>query len=212
VSDNNIKNSNRIYSGQKLKIPKTTDKHEKGELENLENMSINKIELAELESKTIDYDRKASSSYLLPVSLKKDPNGKYLVGFIFAETDETIGHYAEWSKVSTRIIRKINGFRYGQYIHLKQKIKIPFLTVTPDVFFQKRSEYHKSIQEDFFDNYKVEKIIKYPVKTGLTVWKLCNEIYDIPLWLLKRYNPNADIEHLRKGEEIYIPITSEILS
>lgn len=215
---NNIKNPNKIYAGQVLKIPETIDKIKLAKLENikkrkserLEKSSINKIELTEIKTAKALDERKGTSNHLLLVSVRKDPESKSLVGFILVDVDETIGHYAEWSEVSARIIRKVNGFKYGRYIHLNQKIKIPFSHVTPDVFFQKRSEYHKSIQEDFFENYRVEKTIKYTIKTGVTVWEICNEIYDIPLWLLRRYNPNTDLENLKKGEKLIIPVANEI--
>lgn len=221
IRKNNIKNPNRIFPGQLLKIPETIDKKDKitvakiedtrkGKSESLESMSINKIELTEISPETVVNETSDPVIHLLPVSVTQDPERKHLVGFIFAEVDETIGHYAEWSKVKADLIRRINGFRYGRYIHLNQKIKIPFLQVTPDVFFQKRSEYHKSIQEDFFENYKVEKTIKFSAKPGTTVWEICNEIYDIPLWLLRRYNPNANLENLRRGEELIIPMVSVI--
>jgi len=216
---NDIKNRNMIYPGQVLQIPIMVDKKDivtlaklespkKEKSASLEKASINKIELAEVKTETVVDKGQETSNHLLPVSVKKDPKINYLTGVIFVELDETLGHYAEWSRVSVQLIRKINGFKYGRFIRLNQKIKIPFSRVTPDVFFQKRSEYHKGIQEDFFENYKVEKTIEYTVKRGITVWEICNEIYDIPLWLLKRYNPKTDLENLKKGEKLTIPMVT----
>ena len=163
---------------------------------------------AEVKTSTAVDEGQETSNHLLPVSVKKDSKNNYLAGAIFVQVDETLGHYARWSKVSVQLIRKINGFRYGRFIRLNQKIKIPFSRVTPDVFFQKRSEYHKSIQEDFFENYKVKHTIEYTVKPRMTVWEICNEIYDIPLWLLRKYNPKTDLENLKKGEKLTIPIVT----
>ena len=219
LRENNIKNRNKIYQGQVLKIPKMIDKKDKIKLAKLENIkkkksmslekaSINKIELAEVNSEKVVGKKVENTSHLLPVSLKKDPNSNYLTAVIFAEVGETISHYAEWTGVSAMLIRQINGFKYGRFIHLNQKIKVPFFSITPDVFFQKRSEYHKSIQEDFFENYKVVKTIDYTIKKGVTVWEICHEIYDIPLWLLRSYNPDVDLENLKRGGKLSIPIVS----
>ena len=224
MRENSLKNPNRIYVGQVLNVPILLDRKERIKLakldippaatkpEDLENSSLNKIELVDVNVELSTYDKKIATNHLQPVSVKKDPKKKYMVGYILAEVDETIGHYAEWSGVSANFIRKTNGFKYGRYIHLNQKIKVPFLRVTPDVFFQRRSEFHKSIQEDFFENYKVKKTIKHQVKAGVTVWEICNETYDIPLWLLKRFNPKTDLENLKRGEELIIPIVSQIQS
>ncbi len=174
LRENDIKNRNMIYPGQVLQIPKMVDKKDKVKLAKLESpkkekstrlekASVNKIELAEVKTETVVDKGQETSNHLLPVSVRKDPESNYLTGVIFVEVDETLGHYAEWSRVSVQLIRKINGFRYRRFIRLNQKIKIPFSRVNPDVFFQKRSEYHKSNQEDFFENYKVEKTIEYTV-------------------------------------------------
>ncbi len=219
LRENDIKNRNMIYPGQVLQIPKMVDKKDKVMLVKLESpnkekstrlekASVNIIELAEVKTETIIDNGQETSNHLLPVLVRKDPKSNYLTGVIFVEVDETLGHYAEWSRVSAQHIRKINGFKYGRFIRLNQKIKIHFTRVTPDVFFQKRSEYHKSIQEDFFENYKVEKTIEYTIKPGITVWEICNEIYDIPLWLLRRYNPNTDLENLKNREKLTIPIVT----
>ena len=219
LKENDIKNRNKIYPGQVLQIPEMVAKKNKVKLAKLKNpkkdkstrlekASVNKIELAEVKTSTAVDEGQETSNHLLPVSVKKDSKDNYLAGAIFVQVDETLGHYARWSKVSVQLIRKINGFRYGRFIRLNQKIKIPFSRVTPDVFFQKRSEYHKSIQEDFFENYKVKHTIEYTVKPRMTVWEICNEIYDIPLWLLRKYNPKTDLENLKKGEKLTIPIVT----
>ena len=219
LKENYIKNRNIIYPGQVLQVPEMVGKKDKIEVAKLENpkkdkstrlekSSVNKIELAEAKTETVVDKRQENSNHLLPVSVRKDPGSNNLTGVIFVEVDETLGHYAEWGRISAQLIRKINGFRYGRFIRLNQKIKIPFSRVTPDVFFQKRSEYHKSVQEDFFENYKVKETIEYTVKSGITVWEICNEIYDIPLWLLRRYNPKTDLEFLKKGEKLTIPIAT----
>ncbi|HJN02516.1 MAG: LysM domain-containing protein, partial [Nitrospinota bacterium] len=219
LKENYIKNRNIIYPGQVLQIPEMAGKKDKIEMAKLENpkkdnstrlekSSVNKIELAEAKTETVVDKGQETSNHLLPVSVRKDPDSNNLTGVIFVEVDETLGHYAEWSRISAQLIRKTNGFRYGRFIRLNQKIKIPFSRVTPDVFFQKRSEYHKSVQEDFFENYKVKETIEYTVKSGITVWEICNEIYDIPLWLLRRYNPKTDLEFLKKGEKLTIPIVT----
>jgi membrane-bound lytic murein transglycosylase D len=54
----------------------------------------------------------------------------------------------------------------------------------------------------------VVKTIDYTIKKGVTVWEICNEIYDIPLWLLRSYNPDVDLENLYRGGKLSIPVVS----
>ena len=82
----------------------------------------------------------------------------------------------------------------------------------PDVFEEKRQEYHKAIQEDFFNNYKIDKLVVRNMAKGETVWEICNEIYAIPFWLLGSYNTGKDINSIHVGEPIVIPMISHIKS
>ena len=65
-------------------------------------------------------------------------------------------------------------------------------------------------QEDFFNNYRIDKLLVRDVSKGETVWEICNEIYSIPFWLLASYNPEQNIDTLAEGEPINIPIISQI--
>lgn len=82
------------------------------------------------------------------------------VGTIQVEPDETLGHYADWLEVATREIRKLNGFPFERQIDVGQKIKVPLGKVSKEQFEEKRYEYHKEIEEDFFSAYRVEKIVE----------------------------------------------------
>ena len=86
---------------------------------------------------------------------------------------------------------------------------MPFRRITPEEFEQKRQEYHKAIQEDFFSNYQVDKVVTRKIKRGETLWEICNNIYFIPFWLLSNYNPDMDIHSLKVGESIVIPILTD---
>jgi hypothetical protein len=55
---------------------------------------------------------------------------------------------------------------------------------------------HKEMEEDFFAAYRVEKTVPYRIKPGDNVWALCQEQFDLPLWLLKKYNSETDLARL----------------
>jgi membrane-bound lytic murein transglycosylase D len=139
----------------------------------------------------------------------RDCTKKISYGFIHVEPDETIGHYADWSSVSVQKIREVNSLKIRSALRIGQRIKIPFIYTTKEGFEKNRTEYHLAIQEDFFSNYKIEGISTHTIKQGDTVWKLCDE-NEIPLWLLKRYNPDKDIRRLAMGEPLSLPIITKV--
>jgi LysM repeat protein len=132
-----------------------------------------------------------------------------LVGVIQVEAEETLGHYAEWLGVSTQKIRRLNGFRYGKPLHLSQQIKIPLDRVTKEEFEEKRFEFHQELAEDFFATYRVEKVLTYSVKRGDNIWTLSRQEFEVPLWLIKRYNAEVDFSALIPAQKLLIPIVEK---
>ncbi len=132
-------------------------------------------------------------------------NGK-VTGIIRVEPEETLGHYADWLQIETQKIRRLNGFTYASNIRIGQKIRIPLDNDSGKIFEEKRYEYHKEMEEDFFAAYRVEKTDKYIIKRGDNLWALCNEKFEIPFWLLKKYNPGIDFSRLTARMKLTIPV------
>jgi membrane-bound lytic murein transglycosylase D len=129
-----------------------------------------------------------------------------LIGIIRVEVEETLGHYAEWLEVSAGELRRLNGLRYGEPIRINEAIKIPMRRVTKAEFEEKRFEYHKELAEDFFASYRVEKVQIYTIKRGDNIWTLSREHFEVPLWLIKKFNAHLDISTLHPSQELLIPI------
>ncbi|MEK7846049.1 MAG: transglycosylase SLT domain-containing protein [Nitrospinota bacterium] len=227
---NEIDNVNRIYGGQILKLPESVSIQ--GKTKNIYQNTINvalesaveetkpkPIVQQDNEDKSVNSEfRKTDSTGTSPAFLKavyevtvpaNYDSKKINYGFIKVELDETIGHYADWSGASVQSLKDMNSLRRRIGLKIGQKLKIPFTSVTKESFEEKRAEHHMAIQEDFFSNYKVEGTTSHKIKTGETVWKLCAES-EIPFWLLKRYNPDKDLQRLAKGEPLILPIISNI--
>ena len=131
------------------------------------------------------------------------------IGFIRVEAEETLGHYADWLNVPAGEIRRLNGFRYGRPLHLNQQIKIPLDRVTKENFEEKRFEYHQELAEDFFANYRIEKLLTYSIKRGDNIWTLSRQEFEVPLWLIKRYNGDVDFSSLIPSQKLLIPIVEK---
>jgi len=133
-----------------------------------------------------------------------------IFGTIYVQPEETLGHYADWLGIPTRVLRNLNGLKYGQDIRLGQKIKLVFNSVSEKEFRRKRMEYHRGIEEDFFASFTVEGVLVHSIKSGENIWYLCNQVYEIPYWLVRKYNPNKNLEQLKAGDELIIPIVGRI--
>ncbi|MBN1155206.1 LysM peptidoglycan-binding domain-containing protein [candidate division KSB1 bacterium] len=128
------------------------------------------------------------------------------MGRIYVLPDETLGHYADWLEVRTQQIRDWNGLSYYENLQLNKLLTLHFLTVSQKLFMQRRLEYHKSIEEDFYRSFYVQGVQLHRLQRGESVWELTNVLYEVPYWLMMKYNPNLKLNELHPGDEIIIPI------
>ncbi|MFA5905922.1 MAG: LysM peptidoglycan-binding domain-containing protein [Desulfobacula sp.] len=142
--------------------------------------------------------------------LRVEKTGSLPIGIIKIEAEETLGHYAGWLKVTPLEIRKLNAFTPKDPISIDQKIKIPLNKVTAQAFEEKRYEFHKEMEEDFFSNFSIQGVETYEIKNGDNIWRLCENELEIPLWLLKTYNPDINFNSIQLKQKIKYPIISKL--
>ena len=228
---NSIRDPNSLYPGQKLRIankfptPVKTKKKNKINSTKLPEDRILIGNASPGNQKGIEIDKVVVNKNLkvigntktngslnknrpafMPVSFSAQNRQK--IGTIRVDFDETLSHYAEWALMSVGELKKINKIKGKDEITFHDKLRVSFKNIGPDKFEEKRQEYHKAIQEDFFNNYEIRKLAKRNVEKGDTLWEICNEIYTIPLWLLSSYNADKDMRSLTVGESIVIPVIS----
>ncbi len=161
--------------------------------------------------KSVDKANQVRPAFLPVIfASKNDADDLSQVGVIVVDFDETLSHYAEWSGLPVKKIINLNRMNKRSQLNVHAEIKVPFFKVKPDLFEERRQEYHKAIQEDFFSNYKIEKLLVRNMAKGETAWEICNEIYAIPFWLLSSYNPGKEISSIPVGEPIVVPIISPV--
>ncbi len=141
--------------------------------------------------------------------LKTYKKQKLLIGVINVEAEETLGHYADWLQIPTQEIRTLNKFKFGVPISIDQEIKIPMRKKTVQEFEEQRYDFHKEIEEDFFESFLIQGVETYVVKNGDTIWLLCLNELEIPIWLLKKYNPKMKFDSLKLNQKIKYPLIND---
>ena len=130
--------------------------------------------------------------------------GAASIGVIRVEAEETLGHYADWLGIPTQSIRRLNGLRFGSPIRTGERIKIP-LAVDKATFEERRYEYHKEMEEDFFAAYRIVGEYMYVVKQGDTIWTLCQQTFELPFWLIQKFNADQELNALYAGRNLKVP-------
>ena len=128
---------------------------------------------------------------------------------VIVDADETLGHFADWLQVTPQRLISLNTLKRRRSIQVGQSLRLDFSKVTPEAFLQRRLEYHKGIEEDFFGSFRVATTLEHKLRSGETLWLLSHKKYAVPTWLIRRYNPDVDLSKLVPGVVLVIPIVEK---
>jgi len=128
---------------------------------------------------------------------------------VIVDVDETLGHFAEWLEVTPQRLRTLNKLKPRRQLRAGQALRLDFGKVTPEEFQQRRLEYHKGVEEDFFGSFRVTTTLEHTLRPGETLWVLSHKKYAVPTWLIRRYNPDVDLGKLIPGTVLVIPIVEK---
>lgn len=154
--------------------------------------------------------RQTDRNALLPVAA---PTGNadttdYGVGAdntVTVQAAETLGHYADWSGVSSQTLRTLNRLHKNAMVTLGRKVKLDFSRVSAEQFAAARREYHQHLQEEYFAAHRIAGTENYAVKRGESLWVIAQQHADLPVWLVAQYNPDVDFSDVRPGTAITLP-------
>ena len=143
--------------------------------------------------------------------LSADPSDYQVAsnGTIEVQAMETLGHYAEWLDLRASRLRRINHMKYRKPVVIGKRIKLDFSRVTPEKFEEQRLAYHRTLQEEFFEQFQITGTKEHIIKSGQSIWILAKRKYDVPVWLLRQYNPDLDFDSVRPGTKVTFPILEE---
>lgn len=118
---------------------------------------------------------------------------------------ETLGHYADWLEVPTQRLRDLNSLSFREAVVLGQALTLDFARIDAPTFEQRRRAYHQQLQSDFFAAYQIEDIESHIVKPGESLWILAARTYNVPVWLLRQYNPDLNLDRVQPGAIVKFP-------
>jgi len=155
-------------------------------------------------------ERQAESASLLPAAAPSGngDNTDYSVGAdntVVVQAAETLGHFADWSKVSSASLRALNRLHKNAMVTLGHKVKLDLSRVTAAQFETARRDYHRQLQEAFFATHRIAGTENYVVKKGESLWIIAQQHADLPVWLVAEYNPDVDFGEVRPGATIALP-------
>jgi membrane-bound lytic murein transglycosylase D len=211
---NSIRNRNFVYEGQVLALAAAARAAPPAEaqvpVENIVPVPAEPVSVAEAAEPVSEGEAEEIGPTLVPgiqAAASADP-GDYSVHddhVVLVQAAETLGHYAEWLEIRASQLRKLNRMTTATPVVIGRKVKLDFSKVTPDQFEARRLEYHKQLQETFFTQFRIKGSETHVIKRGESVWVLAQQRYNIPIWLLRQYNPDVDLGSIKPGTTLVIP-------
>ncbi|MBC7983880.1 MAG: LysM peptidoglycan-binding domain-containing protein [Candidatus Obscuribacterales bacterium] len=212
---NNIKQSDFIYEGQVLALDAQTAGAEPAQPVITPTPAVvaaasQSAPVTEAAEPTSQREAEDFGPTLVPgaqTADSADPSD-YAVGddnAIRVEATETLGHYAEWLGVSAARLRELNNMSRQRPLIVGRRVRLDFSRLDHATFEARRSAYHRQLQDDFFAQFRIAGSDVHKVKAGDSIWVIAQKRYNVPIWLLRQYNPDVDLEALRPGTAITIP-------
>ena len=127
--------------------------------------------------------------------------------WIRVEPEETLGHYADWLGLAgTRGLRRLNRLRPGQGIVIGRRLKLPVRDAPQKARFERRRiEFHRTLESEFLEHYRITGQEDHRVRRGDSPWTIARRA-EIPLWLLRRFNPDLLVSPPRPGAIVRLPV------
>jgi membrane-bound lytic murein transglycosylase D len=219
MAQNAIKDPNFLFEGQKLKVGKAgktvpapaagtdadaavrdgaapEDIRPRLESSRAKPQPVSREEAAELGPGLVPGIESAASADPSDYSVSGDST--------IVQGAETLGHFADWCGVGANRLRELNRMRPGATLTLGRRIRLDLSQVDAATFEERRTRFHRQMQDDFFQRYRIAGQERYRLKSGESLWTLTQKT-SVPVWLLRQYNPETDFTTVRIGTEIVLP-------
>ncbi len=118
---------------------------------------------------------------------------------------ETLGHYADWLELPTQRLRDLNGIKYREAVEIGQMLTLDFSRIDAPTFEQRRVAYQQQRQNEFFMAYQIAETENHVIKPGESLWLLAERTYKVPVWLLRQYNPDLNLDRVNPGTVVKFP-------
>lgn len=215
---NNLSKSTTIYANQKLRIPKTAIIADKTKtFKSLNAKSFQHPPVTTLSDIKKQRPSESGYDYIPPKNPtiynvfnlhKKDTS---LCGYATLQPEEHLYLIAEWLETDLASLVSLNKLSpENARIPPGKQLLICFKQVSPDSFEERRLDHLQTTEEDFFSAFRIVGQKRYSVSPGDTIWNLCHKKFEIPLWLLERYNSTMNLAQLLPGQDLIIPLTTRL--
>ncbi len=125
---------------------------------------------------------------------------------------ESLAHFARWAEVPVELIAELSALDLLEPLAVGEEVRVPADWDTRGVVESRRTAHHHRRAEGYLESRGGSVGTDfYRVQTGDSAWTIAQNQLGIPVWLLETYNPAVDLEQLRPGQELMVPVVADIV-
>ena len=122
---------------------------------------------------------------------------------------ETLDNYAKWSGVPVEVIAESSSLRLDDLHDVGTTVRVP-VDVDGEAKIAARRAAWLGARVDKWVATRHGEVSTgvHTVRTGETAWTLGHGKDPVPVWVLASYNPGVDLDHLKPGQELAVPVVN----
>jgi len=153
----------------------------------------------------------SESNEQLVENLSSDPSDYTVAGnnTVEVQASETLGHFADWLSIRAWDVRRLNNMAFRDPVIVGKRLTLDFSRVNIAEFELKRREFHSTLQQEFFSNYRIQGVEQYEIKRNDNIGAIARNRYSTPIWLVLQYNPELDFNRIQIGQKIAFPLVEQ---
>lgn len=126
---------------------------------------------------------------------------------------ETLAHFSRWSGLTVEAIAEASGRGLDEALPVGAEVLLPIDAEVQAAVERRRDAHHQRRADGYLAARGGAAGSEfYTVRTGDSAWTIARDHAGIPVWLVETYNPAVDLERLRPGQQLMLPILGDTVA
>ena len=122
---------------------------------------------------------------------------------------ESLAHFARWAQLPVEVIAEASDRSLHELLPVGTEIRVPADHDRRSLIEQARDGHHTRRAEGYLASRGGTVGTEFHlVRSGDTAWSIAKQ-YRLPVWLLETFNPSLDMERLRPGQSLMMPVPAD---
>lgn len=119
---------------------------------------------------------------------------------------ETLAHFGRWSGRTVEEVAASSALDLDGVYPVGTEVALVLTPEERSTLEGRRDDHHQRRSRAYLSSRDSTNTEFYAVKTGDSAWTIANDRLGMPVWLLESMNPSVDLDRLRPGQELLVPV------